>query len=99
MMEVVIEGSKTVLVEKIKRVRGKDKEVVRIIEEMNKVVVKVLRDEEWEIEEDLVLKEEKIYVLKDEELRLEVVRLYHNVLVAGHEERWITTKLVMVNYW
>ena len=46
MMEVVIEGSKTVLVEKIKRVRGKDKEVVRIIEEMNKVVVKVLRDEE-----------------------------------------------------
>ena len=46
MMEVVIEGPKTVLVEKIKRVRGKDKEVVRIIEEMNKVVVKVLRDEE-----------------------------------------------------
>ena len=55
----------------IERVRGKNKEVVRIIEGMKKVVVRVLRGEKWEIEEDLVLKEEKMYILKDEELRLE----------------------------
>ena len=32
---------------------------------MKKAKVKVLRGEEWQIEGDLVLKEEKMYVLKD----------------------------------
>jgi len=44
-----------------------------IIEEMKKVGIKNLRGDKWEIEEDLVLKEEKIYVLKDEELRMEII--------------------------
>ena len=61
------------LVEKIKRAREKDKEVVKVIKEMKKTEVKVLRGNEWEIEEELVLKEEKVYMLKDEELRLEVI--------------------------
>ena len=61
------------LVEKIKRAREKDKEVVKVIKEMKKTEVKVLRGNEWEIEEELVLKEEKMYMLKDEELRLEVI--------------------------
>jgi len=53
--------------------REKDKEVVRVVEEIKKAGVRALRGNEWEIEEDLVLKEEKIYILKDEELRLEVI--------------------------
>jgi len=47
----------------------------------------VLKGNEWEIEEKLVLKEGKLYVLKDEELRLEVIGLQHDILVAGHRER------------
>ena len=39
------------------------------------------------IEGDLVLKEGKVYILKDEELRTEIIQLHHNVLVAGHGER------------
>ncbi len=39
------------------------------------------------VEEDLVLKEEKVYVPKDKKLRLKVIQLYHDVLVTGHEER------------
>ncbi len=31
-----------------------------------------------------MIKEEKIYVLKDEELRVEVIQLYHDVPAAGH---------------
>ena len=31
------------------------------------------------------MKEGKIYVLKDEELRAEVIQLHHDVLAAGHE--------------
>jgi len=44
--EVVIEGPKVEIVEKIKKARGKDEEVVRIVEEMKKANVKELREEE-----------------------------------------------------
>jgi len=30
------------------------------------------------------LKEEKLYVLKNEELRVKIIWLHHNVLIAGH---------------
>jgi len=40
---------------------------------MKKVGVRILRRDEWEIKRDLLLKEEKIYVPKDEKLRLEVI--------------------------
>jgi len=50
------------------------------------------------LEEDLVLKEEKIYVLKDEELRVEIIQLHHDVLIAGHGGRWKMTELVTRNY-
>ena len=46
--------------------------------------VKELQEEEWQIERDLVLKEGKVYVPKDEELRAEVIRLHHDVPAAGH---------------
>jgi len=66
---------------------------------MKKAGVKTLRGEEWQIEEDLVLKECKVYILKDEELRAEIIQLYHNVPVAEHEEKWKTIELVTRNYW
>jgi len=47
----------------------------------------------------LVLKEGKIYIPKDEELRVEIIQLHHDVLVAGHGGRWKTVELVMRNYW
>jgi len=34
-----------------------------------------------------VLKERKIYMLKDKELRVEIMQLYHDVPVAGHGGR------------
>jgi len=39
------------------------------------------------LEEDLVLKEGKIYILKDKELRVEIIWLHHNILIAGHGGR------------
>ena len=58
---------------KIKKARSKDKEVIRVVEEMKKAEVKELQGDEWQIEGDLVLKEEKMYVLKDEELRVKII--------------------------
>jgi len=46
----------------------------------------------------LVLKKEKVYVLKDDESRVEIIQLCHDVLVAGHGGRWKTTELVTRNY-
>ena len=73
MHEVVVEGLEVELVEKIKKVRSKDEDVVRVVEEMKRAGVKELRGNEWKIEGDLVLKERKVYVLKDEELRVEII--------------------------
>ena len=75
------------MLEKIKKAKSKDKDVIRIVEEMKKAGVKELRGNKWKIEEELVLKEGKVYVLKDEELRAEVIQLHHNVLAAGHGGR------------
>ena len=97
--EVIIEGSEVEIVEKIKKARGKDEEVVRIVEEMKKVKVKAIQGEEWQIEGELVLKEGKIYVPKDEELRTEIIQLYHDVPAVGHRRKWKTVELVTRNYW
>ena len=61
--------------------------------------MKELRENEWKIEGELVLKEEKVYVSKDEELRTEVIRLHHDVPAAGHGGRWKTVELITRNYW
>ncbi len=54
---------------------------------MKKAEVKVLREEEWQIKGNLVLKEGKVYVPKDEALRVEIIQLHHNILVAGYGEK------------
>jgi len=87
MYEVVVEGPEVDLLEKIKKARSKDEDVVRVVEEMKKAGVRELRGDEWKLEEDLVLKEEKVYVPKDKELRVEVIWLHHDVPAAGHGGR------------
>jgi len=44
-------------------------------------------------------KEEKIYIPKNEKLRVEIIRLYHNTLVEEYREQWKTIELVMRNFW
>ena len=87
MQEVVIEGPEVDIVKKIKKARSKDEDIVRVVEEMKKAGVKELRGEEWKLDGDLVLKEGKVYVLKEEELRAEIIWLHHDVLAVGHGGR------------
>ena len=60
MYEVVVEEPEVDLVEKIKRARSKDEDVIRVVEEMKKVGVKELRGNEWKIEGDLLLKKRNV---------------------------------------
>ena len=98
MQEVVVEGPEVDIVEKIKKARSKDEDVVRVVEEMKKAGVKELQGNEWQIEGELVLKEGKVYIPKNKELRTEVIWLHHDVLAVGHGGRWKTVELVTRNY-
>jgi len=97
--EVVIEGLEVNIIENIKKARGKEKEIVRVAEEMKKAGIRALKGEEWQPERDLVLKEGKVYVPKDEKLKVEIIWLHHDVLVAGYGGKWKTMELVTRNYW
>ena len=72
-MEQLVEEPEEEIVKKIKEARDKDKKVIKVVEEMKKAGVKMLRNEEWQIEEELVLKEGRVYVPKDEKLRVEII--------------------------
>ena len=95
----LVEGPEEEIVKKIKEVIDKDEEVIKAVEKIKKTGVKMLRDEEWQIEEGLVLKEGRVYVPKDEKLRVEIIQLYHNTPIAGHGGQWKTVELVTRNYW
>ena len=83
-MEQLIEELEEEIVKKIKETRDKDKEVIKIVEEMKKAGVKMLRDEEWQIKEGLVLKEGRVYFPKNEKLRVEIIWLHYDMLIARH---------------
>ena len=51
---------------------------------MKKAGVKVIQEKEWKMKGELVLKEEKVYVPKNEELRAEIIWLHHDVPMAGY---------------
>jgi len=99
LQEIVIEGPEVDIVERIKKARSKDENVVRVVEEMKRAKVKELRGVEWKIERELVLKEEKVYILRDKELRAEVIRLHHDIPAVGYGGLWKTAELVTRNYW
>ena len=95
----MIEGPEEEIVRKIKKAKDKYEEVIRAVEEMKKADVKMLRNKEWQIEEGLVLKERRVYVPKNKKLRVEIIWLHHDILIARHGGQWKTVELVTRNYW
>ena len=62
----------------------KDDKIVKAVEEIKRAEVKMLRDKEWREIDSIMYKEGKVYVPKDNRLRAEIIRLYHNMPVGGH---------------
>jgi len=83
-MKQLVEGLGEEIVKKIKKTRDKDEEVIKAVEEIKEAGVKMLRNEEWQVEKGLVLKEGRVYVPKDEKLRVEIIWLHHDIPIAGH---------------
>jgi len=74
------------LKERIKRAQKGDEKVVKVVEELKRAGIKTLKDEEWEVEDGIVMREGRIYI-PEEELRGEIIRLHHDTPVGGHGER------------
>jgi len=72
------------LLEKVRKSKVKDDKVVKVVEEMKRAGVKMLRDEEWRKVDGIMYKEEKVYVPKDKKLRAEIIRLHHDTPIGGH---------------
>ena len=83
MVKVMIE--RIDLLEKIRGSKARDNEVIKAVEEIKKAGVKMLRDKEWREENKLILRDRKVYVLKDEKLRAKVIWLHHDTLVGEHK--------------
>jgi len=69
-----------------------------VVEELKKAEMKTLRDKEWTIEKEVVMKEGQIY-MPERKLRREIIQLHHNMPVGEHGGRWKTTELLTRNYW
>jgi len=59
----------------------------------------MLRDEEWREVDGIMYKKGKVYVPKDEKLRAEIIRLYHDTPIGGHRGQWKMVELVTRNFW
>jgi len=57
-----------------------------VVEELKRAGIKMLKDEEWKIENGIVMKKGRIYV-PEGELRGEIIQLHHNTPVRGHRGR------------
>ena len=59
----------------------------------------MLRDKEWQEVDGIIYKEEKVYISKNDKLRVEIIRLYHNTPIGEHRGQWKTVELVTRNSW
>jgi len=81
-VEIIVDGVD--LLKEVRKSKMKDDEVVKAVEEMKQVGVKMLRDKEWREVDGIMYKERKVYISKNDKLRAEIIRLYHDTLVEGH---------------
>ena len=96
-VEIIVEGVD--LLKKIKQSKVKDNKVVKVVEEIKWIGVKMLKNEEWREVDSITYKERKVYVPRDDELRMEIVRLHHDTPVGGHRGQWKTVELITRNFW
>ena len=91
-VEIIVDGVD--LLEEVRKSKIKDDEIVKAVEEMKRAGVKMLRDEEWREVDDVMYKEEKVYVPEDDKLRAEIIRLHHDTPVGEHGGQWKMVELV-----
>jgi hypothetical protein len=96
---LLLEGEESELLSKIQKSKEYNEAIVKVVKELKRSPVKVLRTDEWSEEQGLILFRGKIYVPKDKQLRRRLVMLHHDSPIAGYPGQWKTLELVSRNYW
>jgi len=96
-VEIIVDGVD--LLEEVRKSKVKNDEVVKVVEEMKRAGVKMLRDKEWREVDSIMYKEKKVYMPKDEKLRAEIIRLHHDTPIGRHGGQWKMVELVTRNSW
>jgi len=81
-VEIIVDGVD--LLEKVRKSKVKDDKVIKAVKEIKRAKVKMLRDKEWREVNDIIYKEEKVYVPKDDKLRAGTIRLHYDMPIGGH---------------
>lgn len=97
--EVIAEGSEKSILSKIRKSKAYDESVAKAIEELKRSPTNRLHEEEWSLDQELILFNGKVYVPKDMAIRTEIVKLCHDSTIAGHPGRFKTLELISRNYW
>ena len=87
------------VLEEVRKSKVRDDEMVKVVEEIKKAGVKMLRDEEWREADGIMYKEGKVYMPKDNKLRTEIIRLHHDTSVGEHGGQWKIVELITRNFW
>jgi len=95
-VEMIIEEED--LGERIKKAQEGDEKIVKAVEELKRAGMKALKNEKWEVEDGIVLKEGRIYI-PEGDLRKKIIQLHHDTPIEGHGGRWKMVELVTRNYW
>jgi len=95
-VEIIIEEED--LGERIKKAQEGDEKIVKAVEELKRAGMKALKNEKWEVEDGIVLKEGRIYI-PEGDLRKKIIQLHHDTPIEGHGGRWKMVELVTRNYW
>src|SRR5882672_8426695 len=94
---VTLEGEEGGFLEHVRDCADRDDSVVRALKELG--TKRGLWSNEWQERDGLVLYRGKIYVPRDSQLRLDIVKAHHYYPVAGHPGQWKTPELVARNFW
>ena len=87
------------LLEKVRQSKVKDDKVIKVVKKIKWARVKILRDKEQREVNSIMYKEKKVYMSKDNILRMEIIRLHYNTLVGGYRRQQKTVELVARNFW
>ena len=79
---VTLEGKEGEFLERVCDCADQDNSVVRALKELG--TERGLRSNEWQEKDGLVLYRGKIYVPRDSQLQLDIVKAHHDYPVAGH---------------
>ena len=94
---VTLKGKEANFLEHIHNCADHDNSVVRALKKLG--TEWGLHSNEWQEKDSLVLYRGKIYVPRNSQLQLDIVKAHHDHPVVGHPGQWKTTELITRNFW